>query len=337
MEAKKKNRILLQAAKIGVGSSAAIFLAETLNLQFAASAGTIALLTIVTTKWETLRLSLFRIVTFLISVFLAWAAFATFKSEWVAYGVYIFIMIVICELYGWKATISVNSVIGVHFMTTRDFSVLFVLNELGLVVIGISVAIVLNLFHNNTSSRRTIVNSMRETEQGLQKILEEVAAYLTRQETKHDVWEELKGLERRLHGFIGDAYDYQGNTFQSHPGYYIDYFEMRLNQCGVLHNLHNEMRKIRKLPEQAAIVADYVSYLTEFVVEHNIPDEQIARLEQIFETMRQEPLPQTQEEFENRAILYHILMDLEEFLIFKKRFVKNLDEVQRRLYWEQEA
>lgn len=37
--------------------------------------------------------------------------------------------------------------------------------------------------------------------------------------------------------------------------------------------------------------------------------------------MKKEPLPVTREEFESRALLYHILMDLEEFLIEKKRFV----------------
>lgn len=57
-------RALLQSLKIAVGSSAAIFFAEQLHLQNAVSAGTIALLTIAATKWETLKLSLLRIVTF---------------------------------------------------------------------------------------------------------------------------------------------------------------------------------------------------------------------------------------------------------------------------------
>ena len=57
---------------------------------------------------------------------------------------------------------------------------------------------------------------------------------------------------------------------------------------------------------------------------------------EIFENMKDEPLPETHEEFEARAILYHILMDLEDFLIYKRRFVDGLDDVQRKLYWEKE-
>ena len=48
--------------------------------------------------------------------------------------------------------------------------------------------------------------------------------------------------------------------------------------------------------------------------------EQLEKLGQVFEQMKREPLPVTREEFENRAILYHVLMDLEEFLFVKQRF-----------------
>ena len=42
--------------------------------------------------------------------------------------------------------------------------------------------------------------------------------------------------------------------------------------------------------------------------------------------MQKEPLPKTWEEFESRAILYHVMMDLEEFLFVKQRFTDNNKE-----------
>lgn len=339
MEQKRRKKALLQAFKIAVGSSAAIYLAESFHLEFGTSAGSIALLTIVATKWETVRLSVLRIVTFVIAVILSWLTIAAFHSEWVAYGVFIFVLIMICELLGWKSTISVNAVIGTHFLTTGDFGRDFILNEFWLVLIGISIALLLNLFHNNRSHKKEIIRNMRYTEEKLQMILKEVAAYLAHEKMtrSQSVWEEIKTLEKKLQDFVGDAYEYQDNTFQSHPGYYIDYFEMRTNQFNVLHNLHSEMKKIREMSRQAALVADYVQYMSDFVVERNSPYEQIEKLEEIFEAIRQAPLPSSREEFESRAILYHILMDLEEFLIFKRRFVEGLDEKQRKIYWERDG
>ena len=49
--------------------------------------------------------------------------------------------------------------------------------------------------------------------------------------------------------------------------------------------------------------------------------------------MQYQSLPKDRQEFENRAILYHILMDIEEFLLLKKRFVETLDEKQKKIYW----
>lgn len=43
-------------------------------------------------------------------------------------------------------------------------------------------------------------------------------------------------------------------------------------------------------------------------------------LQQVFDQMKQQPLPKDREEFESRAILYHVLLDLEDFLLAKQRF-----------------
>ena len=219
---------------------------------------------------------------------------------------------------------------------TRDFSPEFIRNELFLVMIGITIAIVLNLFYDYEGQRQDLIRYMRETENQLQILLCELAAYLHNKDMEINVWDQIIAFEGRMHEFIKAAYDYQDNTFYSHPGYYIDYFEMRLAQLQVLHNLHYEIKKIRKMPKQALVIADYIMYMADYVVEMNIPDQQIEKLEEISEQMKQEELPKTREEFEGRALLYHILMDLEEFLVYKKRFVNGLDEKKLRIYWKQE-
>lgn len=55
----------------------------------------------------------------------------------------------------WRAVISVNAVIGTHFLETGDFSPAFIRNELALVIIGIFFAILLNLFQNNAGRRKS--------------------------------------------------------------------------------------------------------------------------------------------------------------------------------------
>jgi len=56
----------------------------------------------------------------------------------------------------------------------------------------------------------------------------------------------------------------------------------------------------------------------------------------LVEEMQKQQLPQTREEFTGRALLYHVLMELEDFLLYKQRFVESIDEEQFRIYWKEE-
>lgn len=333
---KEVKRLVLWALKIAFGSCLAIYIAETMHLESHIAAGSVTLLTLVTTKWETVKLSLYRLLTFIITVILCRLLFLNTNSAWLAYGCFTFLMVIICEWMGWRATLSVNVLIAMHFLTSRDFSMEFIWNEFLLVFIGITLAILLNLFHNNLDSKEEIIEGMRDTEQRLRMVLREMAAYLSNKEIQRNVWNDIIELEKDLESYISAAYVYQNNTFQSHPQYYIEYFEMRAKQTNMLHNLHYEVKKIREMPKQAAVIAEYIEYMSAYVVEVNIPNEQLERLEMMLEKLKEEELPVTRTEFESRAILYHILTELEEFLVVKKRFVEGMTDFQWKEYWKRE-
>ena len=333
---KEIKKIVLRAIKIGVGSSVALVIASMLALEQAAPAGTIALLTLMSTKWDTVRLSVYRILSFFIAVLLAGTIFNFIDDGWIGYGLYVFANVLIAGALDWMGTISVNALVGVHFLTNGEYTVEFVRDEFLLVVIGVVIALIVNLFNDDHNRRQDIIDGMRYVEYQLQAIIGELATYLSGKPMEQNVWLDMRALEADIQEYVMEAQEYQENTFQSHPGYYIDYFEMRFQQCKILHNLHSEMRKVRAMPVQAHVVSEYLLYMKQHVVEVNIPEKQIKKLEELFEDMRRERLPRTREEFESRAILYHILMDIEEFLLTKKKFVDSLDEQKLRRYWDTE-
>ena len=329
----KYRKILLLAVKIGLGSSIAIDIAQMLRLEYAVSAGTVTLLTLMTSKWETIKLSVARLATFIMTLLLVWIIFPHISSMWVAYGILLMLVVFITECFGWRSTISVNAVAAAHLLTNQDFSAAANWNEFLLVLIGVVLAVLLNLFHANYSHKRKIISDMRDAENGLQAILVALAAYLSGDETQRSVWDDICALEDRIKGYIKSASEYQEYTFQSHPEYYISYFEMRYQQCRILHNLNDEMVRIRSMPKQTVVVAEYLLYVAQYVVEINHPIPQITRLNEIFEDMRNGEAPKTSDEFEERAMLFHILMDIRDFLTLKENFVNKLDQVQIEQYW----
>ena len=337
MKRKLKKTVLL-AVKIAVGCGIAIYIAEALKLEYAVSAGTVTLLSLLGTKWETVKFSLVRLGTFFLTVMLIFLIMPRMHSEWIAYGVIVFLLVFLTNLMGWRATLSVNAIITAHYMTRQDFAPAFLFNEFMLVFIGVVIAIVLNLFHLNKSQKKDLMEGIRYVETAMQADLREVAGYLMGEQMKEQrsrsVWVDITLLEGKLRELMEEAREYQDNTFESHHDDYLDYFEMRLDQCRMLDSLHYEMRKMRSMPKQARVIADYIRYLADYVVEKNVPEKQMVRLNEIFAEMEKEELPETREEFESRALLYHILMDLEEFLKYKQTFVEGLGERQRKEYWE---
>lgn len=329
-------KILLLALKISVGGSVAYYIAGLLHLEFASSAGIIALLTLQTTKWETFRLSFRRVITFLLTFAMCYALFHVVHTPWIDYGMYLFLLVLICELLGWRSTVSVNAVIAVHFLSTHNFSPEFLLNELLLVIIGITIAIILNLFHINGVQEQGLIKNMRHVEHQMKQILREMSGYLKHQSMGDYVWEDIKKLEKELKKYLDSAHEYQNNTFASHPEYYINYFRMRREQCSALLNLHKEMSRISDLPKEADIVSEYILDMCEHVTEMNDPQNQIAQLEKVTDNIKNQSLPENGEEFESSALLYHVLMELEDFLLYKKRFVESIDEEQFRVYWKKE-
>ena len=116
------------------------------------------------------------------------------------------------------------------------------------------------------------------------------------------------------------------SSFSDNPKYYMEYFEMRLLQIDELHSLHYEMRRMRSMPVLAEVVAEFLDFMAECIGKMEMLDVQLDNLHEILSHLKKEAPPATTEEFESRAILYHVLMDIEDFLLIKKRFVDNLDE-----------
>ncbi len=198
MKRKLKKTVLL-AVKIAVGCGIAIYIAEALELEYAVSAGTVTLLSLLGTKWETVKFSLVRLGTFFLTVMLIFLIMPRMHSEWIAYGVIVFLLVFLTNLMGWRATLSVNAIITAHYMTRQDFAPAFLFNEFMLVFIGVVIAIVLNLFHLNKSQKKDLMEGIRYVETAMQADLREVAGYLMGEQMKEQrsrsVWVDITLLE----------------------------------------------------------------------------------------------------------------------------------------------
>lgn len=93
-------------------------------------------------------------------------------------------------------------------------------------------------------------------------------------------------------------------------------------QCGLLKRIYTDITRIVILPEQAAKISEYLSTIAEEFHEANNAIGLLVKLDTLDQFFDSEPLPVTREEFESRALLYHILEDLQKFVQLKKDFAR---------------
>ncbi|MBQ7890140.1 MAG: hypothetical protein IJ356_10310 [Erysipelotrichaceae bacterium] len=331
---RKWKHIPVKGLKIALGTVLAIVIAELFHLQYAASAGTVALLTLLTTKTGTVKLIVCRLLSFVMTVCLSYLFFNWIPFPLISFFIVLILVALVLVALKWESALSVNALIAVHFLTELDFSAGFIINELMLVLVGVVVAFVLNLVHHYTAYEDELDDAIVQIDHQIQELLTDIVVYIRHPNSHSTSWGELGKLEKKIQENMKYAMEYDENVFSKESQYYLDYFEVREFQCEILHLLHYEIRKIRTMPEQAEMLAAFLEYLIPYIYEEHDPEPQLTALKVLIENMKELALPQTREEFENRAILYHIFMDIEDFLLKKKQFIDRLDSSQKILHWK---
>lgn len=328
----KTRQIIMTTAKLGIGVIAAVIIAWELHLMNIYSAGSIALITLLTSKWDSLRTSGWRLATYFITVAVTFLLEMVIPYPIICFGLAISVIYVICELLEIRSVVAVNGVICSHFVASQNFTFEMIVNEFLIVLIGVVCAIIFNQFYSEKTVRKELVKRMRKAEKELSDWLNSLADQL---ENGKRPLPSLKDYERKLTAAWELANDFDDNSWSSSADYYKEYFTMRLRQVQVLQNLDWELEHLSTQPRQTRIIAEYIRYLVQFIYETHLPVKQEEELQRLLAHLKQEELPKTREEFENRSILFHVLMTLEEFITLKERFIRDLSPAQKRVYWKQ--
>ncbi len=301
--------------KTGVGSAVAILIANAFGLLYSPSAGIITLLTIQNTKKETLSIAVKRMEAFVLAVLLSYLIFRGIGYTPYAFGVFVALFVALCFLFDLKDGISMNAVLMTHFLIEGHMSLSLIWNEIGILVIGMGTGILLNLIMPRNMGR--IRREQLWLEEEMKKAVRAMEGQLKRQGEEPDFMQ-LEQLARKL---LESAYEEAGNRLLSDTRYFVSYLEMRKLQIEVLKEIASDIKQMNALPVQAGKIAEFLGHIAASFHEKNNVTGLLTILEQLKEYFRNDRLPQTREEFENRATLYQIMKELEYFLMLKRNFI----------------
>lgn len=305
--------------KTAIGAGISIAIAQAFQLTFYASAGTVTMLCIQRTRKKSYQIAWQRFLACFIGLTVSAVMFSLLGYN--PWTIIVIILISIPLMIHFKAKESViaSSVFIFHLYVLKHITWQLIINELALMVIGISVALLFNLFM--PSADQELRRYQQKIEENFRIIFHEMAKYL--QVGDHD-WSGMEIVEtnRLLKEAKERAVHNVENRFDDEELKFYRYFQMRDKQFDVIDNLIPHLVSFQPYSNHGENLADFLNQLAEGVHSGNTADIYLEQLEEMTEKYRKMPLPSTEEEFDRRATLFLIMNGMKRYLEIKKRLAK---------------
>jgi len=313
-------KIGYRTIKTATGTPIAIWIAQMLSLTNFASAGILTILCIQNTRKRSIVSASSRFAACLLAMLFSFIIFETVGYHPLAIGLMLILFIPATVKLNIKEGIVTSSVIILHLYSYKNIDQEMLLNEFLLIVVGIGVALLLNLYMPSLEGK--LREKQRLVEDNFQVMLKEIATFLR---TGDQMWsgKELTDTASLLEEAKSLSYkDVENHILRNHHEYY-HYFQMRMKQFELLERMLPLISRIHHTSEQSIMMADFFDELADHVHPGNTAVIFLEQIKEMKQKFKESDLPESREEFESRASLFTLLNEIEQYLIIKRSFKKS--------------
>jgi len=307
------NFIGYRTVKTVIGAVIAMYLAMTLGLQYATAAGIITILSLQSTRMQSIRIASKMIGAFLLALLLSISLFKLLGYTPLVFGLFLLIFIPLSVLCKVQEGIVVSAVLITHLLVEKNTEITFILSEISLMAIGVIVALLLNLympsFENKIKEQKDVI------EKTIKQILLDMSSSLREQVVSIKEEEMFNLLEVRLKQGREMAYKNFNNGFSSNNSDHTNYMDIRAQQLHCLQKMRKYFERLSITYKQTILIADFTIEIAHSIQDNDTAEQRLEDLSKLRKSFTTMELPQNREEFENRGMLYQFLNDMEEFLL----------------------
>jgi len=312
-----KFKIGYRTIKTALGTTISILLAQSLGFYNFASAGILTILCIKPTKIMSVRAAVDRMIACIIAMGFSAVFFEVLAYNPIIIGVMLLFFIPTVVSFKAQEGIVSSSVIILHFYNAKHVTLGLFLNELGIITIGIGIALLMNLYMPSVEKR--LLDYQNEIEGQFRKIIREISHYLRTNDCRWD-GEEITNAAKLIDTAKSLAFQDVENHFLQNENLYYHYFKMRERQFEVIERILELVASIPVPVIQGQMIADFLDELADFVSPGEISKDFLEKLLEMRRQFQNMELPKSREEFEVRAALLQILKEIEAYLTLKQSF-----------------
>jgi uncharacterized membrane protein YgaE (UPF0421/DUF939 family) len=315
-------KIGYRTIKTALGVPIAIWIAQLFHLDHFASAGIITILCIQVTKRKSLLTSWVRFYACTLVMIYSIIIFQVVGYHPLSIGLILLLFIPTTVYFRIQEGIVTSSVIIFHLYNEGTYSQEIILNEFGLIIIGIGVALIMNLYMPSVDKK--LRKYQGEVEAHFSIIFKEIANYLRLNDSNWD-GKEITLADNVLRSAKSIAFRDVQNHFLRHENAYYSYFKIREQQLQIIERILPLVTSLKHSGEQGEMLAEFVEDISNSIHPGNTAKRFLNRIDKLKADFKEMELPKTREEFEARASLFQFLKEMEQYLIIKSYFKPNYE------------
>ena len=308
--------------KTAISVVVALVIAQLFELDNASTAAVIALLSVQSTKMQSVIVALKRFAACIAGMLLATLLFEGTAYTPITIGLLLFLYIPIMARLQLQDGIVPGFVIIMQMYVKGFVSVDFLINQVSIVSIGIIVALIVNLYMPSTEIKLREIAV--ETEENMKQLLLQLSRFVRQREPVWNDEFDIRTAESIKEGQLIAKRNVE-NSFFRKENYYEAYFNMRGEQIAIIQRALPSILHLPSTFEQSEMMSQCIENIALSLHERNPATELLDSVRQLKATFREMELPKTRQEFETRAALLILINEIERFLSLKIDFYEKVN------------
>lgn len=313
----KKFSIGYRTLKTALGAAVAVGVAQYFDLAFFTAAGILTILCVQPTKKKSVHAVYTRVVASAVGMIFAYIFFEIFGYNPLVLGIMLLLFVPTVVSLGSAAGIVSSSVIIMHIYSEANFTLALLYNEIALMAIGYSAALVVNMYMPDI--QMSLEYYRHEIEALYSKIFSEIANYLRNGDTMWDGQELVKAVEKINIAKALAFQNVENHLTRKEDKYYV-YFDMREQQLEIIERVLPKVTALPVIVQQSELVAVFMEELSENVHSGNTASQFREKLEDVKKEFAELPLPTDHETFKAMAALYQFIEEMDAYLVIKQSY-----------------
>jgi len=307
------NRYLHITIKMSIASFVTIIVTELLGLEYAITAGILAVLSIQLTRKDSIILAGKRLLDAVLAIALFTLLYVLFGYSVIVFAIGTVLFIGLSFALKIDVGIVPALVLSSHILLEGRYSFDVIVNSFLLIFIASVVALFLNLIYP-LNVKKALYDITEEIDQYIKDDLSQLVncmshiPHISSSLASHELIHQK--LEKTL--YKAELNDKDLLFDQNHQ--HMSYIHMRNSQMKRIHQIYELMMLIENTHPHIDILTEYINDLVQDIGKDDMASAQMIKLNTILYEFKQSNLPTSRDEFETRAVLYQMVFELEAFL-----------------------